>query len=110
MGAWGVKAWDNDTAADWFGDTLEPVAEEVEKLLRLPVDRSHYDKYRAAAWLLIKIGQNFVYNIDFLEEHLSELLARLQTIRADKEWINTWRNEDNIIKEIDKQIALIQKV
>lgn len=111
MGTWGVKAYENDSSADWCADVLAPVAQKVEELLNAPVDESSYDEYRAAAWMLTKIGRVYVYDVDMLKHHLTKLHDRLQTIRADKDWIDSWQdNEDDIIKEMDEQIAQIQRV
>jgi hypothetical protein len=35
MGAWGAAAWENDRAADWFGDTFDAtgLAQRVEETL-----------------------------------------------------------------------------
>ena len=76
--------------------------------MNAPVDESMYDEYRAAAWMLTKIGRTFVYPVDFLKEHLSKLHDRLQTIRADQDWIDGWMVD--IVKELDDQIAQIQRV
>ena len=37
MGAWGKLPWDNDGAADWFGDLFDKtkLAKEVEAALKL---------------------------------------------------------------------------
>lgn len=110
MGAWGEKPYDNDSAADWFGDVLSPVSDKVEELLQRPVDETHYAEYRAAAWLLTKIGRNYVYDVNRREDHLSKLHDRLQTIRADQDWIDGWQDEKEIISELDEQIAQMQRV
>ncbi len=108
MAAWGEKAYENDSAADWCADALAPVAQKVEELLDAPVNKSLYDEYRAAAWMLTKIGRNYVYPVDSLKPHLTKLHDRLQTIRNDQDWIDGWMVD--IIKEMDDQISQIQRV
>ena len=43
MGAWGTKAYENDAAADWFGDLWDEFAvpAKVEATLRLDIDEFH---------------------------------------------------------------------
>ena len=110
MGAWGERPYDNDTAADWFVGLLEPAAKQIEDLLNLDVDESHYDKYRAAAWFLIKIGRNYVYPTAMLGNHLSKLHDRLQTIRGDDSWLDSWRLRRKIEVEMDDLIQQLQRV
>jgi len=110
MGAWGVKAYENDSAADWFVGVFDTVAEKVQELLDSPVDKRLYPEYRAAAWMLTKIGRTYVYPSDVLGDHLSKLHDRLQTIRNDKDWMDSWVDQDAITKEMDEQILQIQRV
>lgn len=110
MGSWGEKAYENDCAADWFGGVFGTVSEKVQALLDLPVEKMLYPEYRAAAWMLTKIGRTFVYPPDVLDKHLSELHDRLQTIRNDKDWIDSWVDQEVITKEMDDQILQIQRV
>lgn len=110
MGSWGEKPYENDSAADWFGDVLTPVSERVQDLLDAPVDINLYSEYRAAAWMLTKIGRTFVYPSDKLDDHLSRLHDRLQTIRNDQAWLDCWRDQDSIKQEMDGQIRQMQRV
>ena len=110
MGAWGEKAYENDSAADWFGGVFDTVAEKVQALLDAPVEERLYPEYRAAAWMLTKIGRTYVYPTDSLDDHLSKLHDRLQTIRNDKDWMDSWQDQDTIKKEMDDQILQMQRV
>lgn len=107
MGAFGTRPYDNDTAADWFGKVLAPVSDSIEELLNRPVEEDNYDEYRAAAWLLIKIGRNFVYDINRRNDHLSRLHTRLQIIRDDQGWMDCWT--DDIKGEMDELIQQMQR-
>lgn len=110
MGSWGERPYDNDTAADWFIGLLEPAAKKIEDLLNRPVDDSHYDEYRAAAWFMTKIGRNYVYPTAMLGDHLSKLHDRLQTIRADDDWLNSWKLRHVMEEEMDDLIRQVQRV
>lgn len=110
MAAFGTRAYESDSAADWFADVFTPVSQKIQELLDSPVDENLYPEYRAAAWMLTKIGRTFVYPADKLDDHLSRLHDRLQTIRADKDWMECWRDQDAIKKEMDDQILQMQRV
>ena len=49
MGAWGMAAWDNDGAADWFGDLFAKtkLAARVEKTLRITDVEDYADVFEA---------------------------------------------------------------
>lgn len=110
MGSWGTKVYEDDSAADWFNNVFEPVSKQVQTLLDAPVKHHLYQEYRAAAWMMTKIGRSFVYPKSKLDDHLSKLHDRLQIIRNDKDWIDSWVNPHSIAKEIDNQILQIQRV
>jgi hypothetical protein len=110
MGSWGERPYDNDTAADWFGEIMEVPCQKIEELLARPVDDSHYDEYRAAAWFLSKIGRNYVYPTASLSKHLSGIHDRLQTIRNDSDWLSGWKRQDVQEKDLDDLIQQVQRV
>jgi len=110
MASFGTRPYDSDNAADWFANIFTPASDKVQELLDSPVDENLYLEYRAAAWMLTKIGRTFVYPSDKIEDHLSRLHDRLQTIRADKDWMDSWRDTEEIKKEMDEQILQIQRV
>jgi len=85
MGVWGKLPWDNDAAADWFGDLFDKtrLAKEVEDTLNLHVGTYH-DEIRAAASLLIFLGRVYIWPIRDLERHLKLAADRLEeVIRVD---------------------------
>ncbi|MFZ6798440.1 DUF4259 domain-containing protein [Undibacterium sp. Di24W] len=81
MGAWGVKAWDNDGAADWFGDIFDEtrLAERVEQTLMLDVE-DHYEEIRAAAYLIRLLGRTYIWPVDDIDRHRALAADRLQAI------------------------------
>jgi hypothetical protein len=62
MGAWGTAAWDNDGAADWFADLFESskLATRVEKTLKKKDIEEYHEEIRAAAHIVVALGQNFI--------------------------------------------------
>jgi len=81
MGAWGYLPWDNDSAADWYGDLLDEtkVADKVEATLKLDVT-DHYEEIRAAAGMVVMLGQVYIWPIDKLDAHLALAASKLEEI------------------------------
>jgi hypothetical protein len=61
MGCWGVEAWANDAAADWFDGLWErfPIPLQVEETLQLDLQDNH-EEIRAAAYVLLQLGDAYV--------------------------------------------------
>src|SRR5262245_55414929 len=87
MGGWGTKPWDNDIAADWFGNMMEAtgLAAYVEKTLHQELGDDDpgaiADEIRAAASILVLLGHIFVWTEDW-EKHLKLAIWRLEEILA----------------------------
>jgi hypothetical protein len=85
MGAWGKLPWDNDGAADWFGDLFDKtkLAKYVEDTLKLDVEESH-EEIRAAASILLFLGRVYIWPVHDLNRHLALAADRLEdVIRVD---------------------------
>ena len=72
MGAWGAAAWDNDGAADWFGDMFDAtgLAKHVEKTLNLDADDNHAEIH-VTTYVLVTLGRNYIWPVDDLDRHLA---------------------------------------
>jgi hypothetical protein len=70
MGSWGIKPYENDSAADWFGDLWEefPLPSKVEETLKLDVDDSH-EEIRAAAHVVLQLGDTYIWPADSIDRH-----------------------------------------
>ncbi len=81
MGAWGKLPWDNDGAADWFGELFEKtkLAKQVEDTLKLAVEDSH-EEIRAAASVLLFLGRVYIWPVRDLDRHLALAAARLEEV------------------------------
>ena len=85
MGTWGYKPYENDAAGDWFGDLWDelPLPAKVEETLELDVEDYH-EEIRAAAHLLIQLGEVYIWPVDLLDHHC-DLAARqfMALVNAD---------------------------
>jgi hypothetical protein len=102
MGAWGSAPWDNDLAADWFGELMEAtqLARHVEKTLKIRDLEEYSPEIRAAAYVLIALGHNYIWPVDDLDRHLKLAISKLKAMRklADYEGM----------PEIDQEIAVLR--
>ena len=82
MGAWGEAAWDNDGAADWFGDMFETtkLARYVENTLKKDPEEDP-EEIRAAAYVMVALGRNYIWPIDDLDRHLELAVSKLEAIK-----------------------------
>ena len=82
MGCWGVKAYDNDSAADWFGDLWDdfPVPARIEETLKLDIEDSH-EEIRAAAYVLVQLAGVYVWPIEDLDRQCELAAQRLEEIK-----------------------------
>jgi hypothetical protein len=116
MGAWDILPWDNDKAADWFGDLFDhtKLAKHLEDTLKLNPDDSH-EQIRAAASVLLFLGRPYIWPIHDLDRHLAlaaerlEQVARVDVIAESPEFVEQIRIEveelRSRIKKSDTQAA-----
>jgi len=85
MGMWGLEAWQNDGAADWYDATFEltGLSEHVEETLNLRVD-DHIEEIRAAAHLLSVLGENYIWPSNSRARCIRLAASRLEEIVHDK--------------------------
>jgi hypothetical protein len=105
MGTWANKPWDNDAAADWFGDTMDEIglAKRVEETLQLDIEE-HYEEVRAAAAVLVLLGHTYVWPIDDLDRHLELAAARLEEI-LDKD---VFEGDEEFTQPIQEEIKVLR--
>ncbi len=62
MGMWGFEAWDNDGAADWFGELMSRTGLRDEWHATMTQDFSddEADQVRAGVWLFAQLGRVYV--------------------------------------------------
>jgi hypothetical protein len=105
MGAWGTAAWENDGAADWFGDTFDSteLARRVEATLNLDPEENH-EEIRAAAYLLVALGRVYIWPVTDLDRHLSLAISKLTAIRE----MEIYQEASEFVEAIDAEIAVLE--
>ncbi len=108
MGSWDYMPWDNDTAADWFGDLMEdsPFVAKVVETLNQNVEECR-DEIRAAASILVMLGRVYIWPIEDYDKHLQLAISKLQELldktELGKDDTFRWQIE-NEIKVLDARM------
>lgn len=117
MGAWDVQPWDNDEAADWFGDFFAGV--NFDERLDAVFDDSNVDyetdQVRAACYILQVLGRIYVWqgDVNRLGSHLDRGIRHLQRMvdPADEicqELQEMWGDDSEVFDSIKAQISELQ--
>jgi len=106
MGAWGTAAWDNDDAADWFGDLFEAtkLAARVEKALKQKDVEEYAGQIRAAAYMLVALGRVYIWPVDDLDRHLRLAIEKLEAISK----LEDYEGDESIAAEIAELRSRLQ--
>ncbi|MCC6420200.1 MAG: hypothetical protein IT429_18350 [Gemmataceae bacterium] len=102
MGAWGSAPWANDLAADWFDELFGTtrLAQRVEKALNYRDLEEYAPEIRAAAYILVALGRNYIWPVDDLDRHLKLAISKLEAIRELPDYEG--------MPEIDEEIAILR--
>lgn len=105
MGAWATAAWENDGAADWFGDMFDAtgLANYVRETLQRDVEE-HDEEVRAAAFMLVALGRVYIWPIDDLDNDLALAISKLEEIKA----LENYQEVPDFVKAIDEEIAVLK--
>ena len=103
MGAWGMAPWDDDSAADWFGNLFDeiPLAAKVEQTLNLAPEE-YAAEIRAAASMLIMLGRTYVWPIDDIDRHLKLAITQMEKVRV------VFEDEPEFAAAVDAEIAMLK--
>jgi hypothetical protein len=84
MGMWGYAPWEDDDAADWFGEFMDAtgVAQKVEEALQLEVAEENAAIIRSAATMLLFLGRTYIWPIDDIDRHLDMAITKLKELHA----------------------------
>lgn len=95
---WDFKPWDNDGAADWYGDLMDNT--QLRKLWLAGINEDPIDSpdvVRAAAGLFIMLGRIYIWPIDYYDNDLELSIKQLKKVSENEEY-----------KEIPELIEIIQ--
>jgi hypothetical protein len=103
MSAWGFAPWDNDSAADWYGELFDriPLAARVEEAFNADPEL-YAEEIRAASALLIMLGRTFIWPIDDLDRHLSLAILTMEKVQS------MYAHEPKLASAVAEEIALLK--
>lgn len=80
MGAWGTEPWASDEAASWFSQFFAGI--DVDQRLEAALQRGSADEARAAAHLLVVLGDPYVWPglLENYNTHLDRAIDRLRSL------------------------------
>jgi hypothetical protein len=96
VGAWGNEPWDNDQAADWFGDLWggTPIVDRVVAAL----GSGDRDEMFAAMWMCTQLCRVYVWPIERLDETLAAAIAAGEQLLAGAD-------ADDITEQVETYLA-----
>jgi hypothetical protein len=105
MGTWGSLPWDNDAAADWFGNVFDKtkLAKHVENALKLDAEDG-YEEIRAAATVVLLLCHNYVWPVDDIDRHLELAVARLEELSG----LDECQEDPDTLAQIQAEIAVLK--
>jgi len=103
MGVWGYAPWDNDAAADWYGDLFDQTSIEAIVEATLTKDPEEFAaEIRAAAALLIMLGRTYVWPIDRLDDHLHLAISQMDKVKT------LYEDDPPLAAAVEQDIALLR--
>ena len=105
MSAWANAAWDNDRAADWFGDMFDAtgLANYVRETLERDAEEC-YEEIRAAAYMLVALGRVYIWPIYDLDNDLALAISKLEEVKTHE----IYQEVPDFVKAIDEEIAVLK--
>jgi hypothetical protein len=103
MGTWGFEPWENDIAADWFGNTWDECSLPgiIERTLNTEIDEYTFAEIRAAAHVMVALGRVYIWPISKLREHLKLAVEKLGAIAA----MDVCRETPELAAAIDRDMT-----
>lgn len=102
MGMWAYAPWENDQAADWYGDLMDRTQIRKEWLKGIKADPvASPEVVRAAAALFIMLGRVYIWPIKTLDEDLELAIDSLSKVSATEEFAES----PELVQAIEQEVA-----
>jgi len=105
MGMWAFAPWDNDEAADWFGDFMDNSQIRQEWLKGINADpQDSPGIVRAAASVFVMLGRVYVWPIKTFDQDLELAIASLQRVVE----VGEYEDSPELIAVIGQELAELE--
>jgi hypothetical protein len=105
MGMWAFAPWDNDEAADWFGEFMDRTHFRAEWLKGINADPEESPGVvRAAAAIFVMLGRVYVWPGKTLDQDLELAIAALSKIVESAEY----EESPEVIAAIGQELAELE--
>ena len=102
---WDFKPWDNDGAADWYGDLMDNAQVRKHWLEGINEDPSdNPDVVRAAAGLFVMLGRVYIWPIDYYDQDLELAISQLKRVKENDEY----QELPDLLEIIDSELMELQ--
>lgn len=104
MGTWDNNPWDNDEALDWLGDLFNKTKLDKKIAQAFDLDHEEYpETIRMAAYMLINLGQIYIWPLDRLEGDLEKAIKVMEKIKNHEIY-----EDDKVQKQLAKEIKTLK--
>ena len=107
---WDFKPWDNDGAADWYGDLMDETnirSAWLKGINEDPIESP--DVVRAAAGLFVMLGRVYIWPIDNYDKDLDVAIKQLKKVSENDEYKEIPELMDIIESEITELESRVKK-
>ncbi len=103
MGMWAYDPWDNDEAADWFGDLMDQTKLRESWLAGIKADPIESPStVRAAAALFVMLGRVYIWPIKQFDQDLETAISALSKVLECGEFSESPELIEQITNEINE--------
>ena len=101
MGMWAFEPWDNDSAADWYGDLMDSTNLRNAWLKGINEDPEDSPEIvRAAGALFVMLGRVYVWPISHFDADLERTISALSKVAQCNEFKETPELSELVTAEI----------
>jgi len=102
---WDLKPWDNDGAADWYGDLMDSTQLRKAWLKGINDDPSDSPEVvRAAAGLFVMLGRIYIWPIDDYDADLDLAIRQLKKVAENEEY----KELPELLEQINAEVIELQ--
>ncbi|WP_417850303.1 hypothetical protein [Thalassoglobus sp.] len=106
MGRWGTKAWENDSAMDWYERWMMETdfIDQIDRTLAFDVQED-FQEIRAAASMLWMLNEPDIWPVGYYLQFVERAVIKLQEILSSGVYANP-----EMITEVEQELEKLQAI